>query len=1000
MHHKKRGTKIAMPDLTRVAAPSTQDVGAKKGGSKVHAELEHLRTAASAAAGGDALSAPAVIETLKKLSDVEAPATVRRSLETLLRNLREDVRQLPESLAALSDEDVSKYLRDVDKRIVPDEKMRSKCLDMDGQPHVAVVGSFLLQLWTPESGADLAISAPKRYFVERDVANYKYHAKRVSYLARIARYLQVDCANQWDVEISAHGRPSYSPALVVRSPTVKAPIRVLVAMEGIPARLLARSRRNVRERGESSAVDDEKLGTAYYNATIAMDSALHSHLRTLHTASAGAPSFTHAVRLLRAWCVRRRLIRGSFVPASIIASSLSNKRAPRSASAAHLLRVALTRIAGDVLATLEMDNVRVGDMMDKGLCRRMRQEAKAALVALDSSVAAIDPWGGALSSMFVTARGAEPKAVPVATLFDAFVRVQAVEAEGRAQIEDGNFERVLHSALVETRRVACIERIDDGLYGVEISSYGDATRKVDLCGDDLDVEQFKKFWGGRTQLRRFRDGSIKQAVVWDGEANTLQQIVSHAVGRHLHTSVNANVVFGQLENVKGMNNDDEATSLSMHAALNELGKTMRSLEGLPLRVVRISGVSSQLRRASVTRSKGKGVVEAIEVVAFFESSNSWPKDAVAISASKAAFYVALRDALAGKGLQAHATISSLEVSLGGFPFTLRLVVEDEHKSLDDASVHIWQTDGRVAIHSMLRNAGRTQPALAAVCRVAKRWLSVHLLFTQLGDRASEWVELIALRAVQGPNARVVKSSLAGFARFLHLLAEYPWETAPLIVSTPPPEDDNDGEIDGLVDPREELQYKDAFREFERRANSRPMTAITVDCARPYDWFQRAHAPPTPIAKRVVVAARAALVLIEQVLEGEKPPNALSSTLYRTPVNGVYDLVIELKKHRKMVGLDPVERFCESVRASLGEEAWFMRDGFGASNLVYVGWRPYALKSRAFSIKNMRFATPVGNQLVGDRRLMVEEIRRLGFGLIEEIRFLKEDNMFPESMASK
>lgn len=989
-----------MPLLKPAAPPAVN--AAKKKGLDVGAELDHLRSAAAAAAGGDALSAPAVVDTLDKLSQKVPPAAVREQFENALRQLREDLHSLPDALPSLSASDSKKYLSGIDPRAQPDDKMCGTEIPINEPLRVNVIGSFLLGLWTPVRGVDIAVSAPPSYFGDRDVPNYRYHAKRAALLGRLARHLNKKCSNRWSVGLSGtHCGISYSPVLEVRPKTTTSPVflRVLIAAdaEALPSRLLSPTRRNVRARGDSAIVDNAALATPAYNASILADTCLLTHLRTLHAASSSAPNFAAATRLLLAWCSRRRLLTGSFVPAVLIASVLAARRAPRSATAAHLLRVALTRVAAGALRTLELDSVPVCATLDSALLRRAQQEACAALALLDAPVATLDPWRGALPALFVTARGAAARPAPTASLFDAFVRVEATAPTGQRQIVDGRFGETLRSALVTTGRAACVERINDKLYGIEMQKFADTRRKVDLCPVDVEPDEFKAFWGDRVQLRRFGDGTIKHAVVWSGEPHTMDTIVKYAVERHLDASINAEVVLAQLETAAGMQSDDESSVLRMYAALEELGKTMRALEGLPLRVIRVAGVSPQLRRAAVQRAKSKRVVDPIETIAFFESSNSWPKDPVAISASKAAFYVALRDALAGKGLITQATISCLDVSLGGFAFRLRIVVDGEEKTLDDPSQLVWQSDGRDAVHTLLRNAARTQPALGAVARVSKRWLAAHLLFGQLGDRAHELVELLVLRALEGPNARVAKSTFAGFVRFLHLLAEYPWETAPVIISTPPDDDDDDEdkvESELLTDTRQEAQYSSAFLEFERKG--RPPLAITVDMARPYDWFNRTHLPPAPIAQRVIATARAALVLFDDVLSGNKPSSALNTLLFRTPIRDVYHIALDLRPHLSKPGMQPAERLRESLTAELGDEAWFMRDVFGKGNVIYVGWRPRAFKKRPFSVKGMQFAAPEGAALVPDRNLMLQEIRRLGHGLIKDVRFLQKDEAFPES----
>ncbi len=591
------------------------------------------------------------------------------------------------------------------------------------------------------------------------MANFRYHQKRALFLAYIARYLK-GCDGRWAVAVA--GALAGDSAKPVLEATWKGGdslenivLRILPSFEeGVfPADKLDRRRRNVRKAGESSVVEDASQATPGYNDSILMDSRLVSHLQSLHLGTTKAKNIVPAVRMLVAWCTRRRLLSGSFIPAALLSVLLAQRRVPGTATPAHLFRVALTRIRSGVLNELELNGVRVCSNLDPGLLLRAKEEAAAALVIIDAPVATVDPWHGVLPALFVTARGARPLPVPLSTVFDAFVKVHATKKSGKIQLVDGTFEDVLRKALVQTGRAARVEQLGHHLYGISLHSPTDAMRKVDLCPDSTSEEEFQLFWGEKVQLRRFNDGKIKRSLVWDGGVSTLDKMLQHAAARHLHKSVSATVVLSQLGLRSGLSEEDVGAGARIHVALNELGKTLRGLEALPLRIVRIAGVSAHLRRAAVQNvrphSKGK-FIEPVEVVAFFESSKSWPNDPVAISASKAAFYIALRGELAGLGLSAKATISFLDIFLGGFVFRLRICVEQEKKSMDEKSTDrahlVWQTESRVSVHSLLRNAPTT--LLGPVSRLAKRWLSSHLLYSQLGDRAEEFVELLSLRALE------------------------------------------------------------------------------------------------------------------------------------------------------------------------------------------------------------------------------------------------------------
>jgi len=989
--------------------------------------MESLRQASTVSVGGDALSIPAVSAALCSITEVTPDAETRGKMENALRALRDDIRKLTGTLGEINE----RYVEDIDVRAKPTEQELATEIEIGEEPlGVSVVGSFLLNLWRDHS--DIAVRVPEGYFGDRDVGNFKYHRKRVLLLAHIRKHLET---LEWDVSFQGTG---YKPVLCAKKkeddddgeckegPTVRIH---LMWTEVFPPRYLAPDRRNVREKGELSEVDDDKLATPAYNASIAIDGAYMTHLRLSHAAKDAAPAFGSAVRLLAAWCIRRRLLFGGsiFVPTVLLADSIVNHGAPVTANDTHLFRFALTRISAGVLENLECGGVRVCGLFDKALLQRAKLEAKAALVIIDAPCAVVDPWKGALSGLFHTARGGMNKSVPLSSLFDAFVHVKAESAAGETHLRSvGKVAAILRDALLMTKRAAWVEEISDGVFGIVLRKPVDAVLKVDRCPDDVTDEKFKEFWGGKVELRRFANADIKLCMVWSGGPDTLETMTKYAFKRHLGDDVSVDFVF-QIEEAAGIKRGEkeEKETMRMHSALHELGKTMRALEDLPLRVTSVTGASAHLRRAAVqsARPQPKGkFIEPIECIAEFESSRSWPKDAVAISASKAAFYVALHGSLKKeKGIESQATISFVDVFLSGFVFRIRIHVEAEkdcfREDSRDREILVWQTKGRLRIHNELRMHPLAETS-AAVSRLVKRWLSAHMLFAYMGDRREEFVELLVARALEGPSARPVNSVLCGFAQVLHLICEYPWETSPLMVSPSTEKDDYDDDeekeadnINAFEDRRNEEQITEALRKFEFLNRGKPGMGVIFDDGEPFRWFQKSNTPEYEIVERLIATAKASLEHLENVVHGKVGREGLE-TLFRTTKDGVFQIALKIKSEaaprvskkggkkmfqlaNSMVGFNPIERLRASLAEELGDMALFLHDTFGGK-VIYVVWKKNALKKeKPFAISNMRFRIPDAkkNVLLPDRAGILEEISRLGFGIISSVQHMMEDELF-------
>ena len=48
-------------------------------------------------------------------------------------------------------------------------------------------------------------------------------------------------------------------------------------------------------------------------------------------------------------------------------------------------------------------------------------------------------------------------------------------------------------------------------------------------GEEAACQEFRQFWGDRSQLRRFQDGSVKEVVVWGGDREEVVGDIVQAV---------------------------------------------------------------------------------------------------------------------------------------------------------------------------------------------------------------------------------------------------------------------------------------------------------------------------------------------------------------------------------------------------------------------------------------------------------------------------------------
>ena len=244
--------------------------------------------------------------------------------------------------------------------------------------------------------------------------------------------------------------------------------------------------------------------------------------------------------------------------------------------------------------------------------------------------------------------------------------------------------------------------------GILINTAEGTTRRVDRGPSATDEDacaQFTEFWGSKSRLRRFRDGTIVEAVVW-GEHDPgaalqadrlMHEIVMHAVGRHMHyhllgaaldadgeTSSPVLSVSNQLDyflpvsNSHGVDPESSASSSSLTRSvthncdagtlfrkavesLDTLRKMMTSkISDFPLIFESFSGAHSSLRYTSfippiqhpivtgtkqalneLSNKKITRMIEPLNVIATLSNSSRWPTELSALRTAKTALIIRL-----------------------------------------------------------------------------------------------------------------------------------------------------------------------------------------------------------------------------------------------------------------------------------------------------------------------------------------------------------------------
>lgn len=352
-----------------------------------------------------------------------------------------------------------------------------------------------------------------------------------------------------------------------------------------------------------------------------------------------------------------------------------------------------------------------------------------------------------------------------------------------------------------------------------------AGRSVDYgpsAENKKEAAAFRAFWGERAELRRFKDGSILESLIWSSksELDFTWEIVFYLLKRHLkmepetcdvyHGAQLAELLPGGLLSVQ----QNMASYQPLMTAASNLEQSIRDVEGLPLQLRQVLIASSTLTYTSLyppSDAPHQHSPEPADLVIQFEGSGRWPDDLLAIQRTKIALLLKVGDLLAGAvvGLKTrlglenedHPNMNAAFLDIifrERFVFRLRIQNEREEtlneRQLKDKTLgqHAREeaalalaTYKREFVHApahaqTVRTLCTRFPLLSQTTRLIKRWFNSHLLSLHFSE---QFIELLVIRTFVQPYPWHPPSSvLTGFLRTLLFLSRWDWRVDPLIVN--------------------------------------------------------------------------------------------------------------------------------------------------------------------------------------------------------------------------
>ncbi|KAF2033311.1 Nrap protein [Setomelanomma holmii] len=809
---------------------------------------------------------------------------------------------------------------------------------------------------------DLVVTMPKSVLQDKDYLNHRYFYKRAYYLACLAAGIKQSKEHKFKLSYELLNGNQLQPILVIRPSgdggaddfsNSRCDIHILVALpeSAFPQNKLRPTSNCVRQKqNEDESTQKAAIATPFYNSSLQSDANVTAYLKLLHATASKTDAFKDACILGRIWLKQRglgsRMRKGGFgnfewavVMALLLQpnAGVGTQALSPGYSSYQLFKATLQFLVRHDLSkkpfTFQAHGItipknEVGPVLFDGprgqnvlfkmthwSHSRLQLEAKTTVDMLSDSV--FDQFDATfiLKTELMTYKYDSLLEIPLSVL-----HLDAVTEGYEQALRDTcrKINNALSHALTDRITAISFTLPDEedwtiitqqpkqkGSKRLLISFATDpanANRTVDhgpSAENKQEAASYRKFWGEKSELRRFKDGSILESVVWsakDGGATVIEQIVLYTLKHQLGAQVAEQAKFsgdqfagivaaGRIQGQSGV-----TPFLPIMNAFTAMEKDIRDLEELPLQLRHLRAADPQLRYTSV-EPPSAGHCPA-PVVMQFEGSGRWPDDLCAIQRTKIAFLLRISELLlkakpdysARVGLenpsQPAQNQAFLDItSAGGFTFRIRIYHDREvtlfERQLKDSTLDAASRESAASslalykrefvqspLHSQVLQTLSTRfPALSPSIRLMKRWFASHLLSPHF---APELIELLVVRTFLQPHPWSLPSTATtGFLRTLAWTSRWDWRNVPLIVDFSPTFSNNPAELEDTIsrgmksEDLERVQTRfEAWRRIDPAMNRVVLFAATNLDEEGTTWSDKSK-PEKVVAARLTALAKTA-----------------------------------------------------------------------------------------------------------------------------------------------
>lgn len=454
---------------------------------------------------------------------------------------------------------------------------------------------------------------------------------------------------------------------------------------------------------------------------------------------------------------------------------------------------------------------------------------------------------------------------------------------------------------------------------------------------------FKTFWGSKSSLRRFKDGSISHCCIWTTSFSEpiISKILDYSLKKHISEQLSIkNSTTRNFQELLPLPNLAASSNLSVlnltsyyniKKSFDDLYRLIFETE-LPLSVKSLLPVGTAFRYTSLCQPVPFAYSDPDffqEVILEFETSPKWPDEITSLEKSKAALLLKIQAELDSKYGDKYKTFftrdesipNNLEITLlnvltpEGYGFKIRVLTERDEilylraisNARDELKPELEKTFlsftarylGSIRHTRTIENLSHFYQFYSPAVRLFKKWLDAHLLLGHLKD---ELVELIAMKPFTNYAPYTIPGSVEnGFLKILQFISEWNWKDEPLILDLTRPDDfsstDGESELDAktikkLSESLSLSQYKGIQSNFRSLRNSDPNglhLQFFVASKNDPSGIMYSSGIPLPIATRLTALAKVALNLIQS-----HGVNKQTIGLLFTPALKDYDFVATLK----------------------------------------------------------------------------------------------------------